>query len=39
VIVPRRATSAALNGAAQQLADALGDFLSAHPTPWFAFQE
>jgi KDO2-lipid IV(A) lauroyltransferase len=37
VVVPRKATSHALDAAAQQLADALGEFVSAHPTQWFAF--
>ncbi len=37
VVVPRRATREALDAAAQQLADALGEFVSAHPTQWFAF--
>jgi KDO2-lipid IV(A) lauroyltransferase len=37
VVVPRRATPDTLDAAAQQLADALGEFVSAHPTQWFAF--
>jgi KDO2-lipid IV(A) lauroyltransferase len=37
VIVPRKASDHALDAAAQRLADALGEFVSAHPTQWFAF--
>lgn len=39
VHVARRAGPHALDAAAQELADALGSFVSAHPTQWFAFQE
>ena len=37
VVVARRASADALDAAAQRLADALGEFVSAHPTQWFAF--
>ena len=37
VHVARRAVPAELDVAAQALADALGAFVSAHPTDWFAF--
>jgi len=37
VVVARKATTDALDAAAQQLADALGEFVSANPTQWFAF--
>ncbi|HEY3821019.1 MAG TPA: lysophospholipid acyltransferase family protein [Polyangiaceae bacterium] len=37
IVVPRKASPGALDGAAQRLADALGEFVSAHPTQWFAF--
>lgn len=36
--VPRRATDAELDAAAQHLADAMTRFLRAHPTQWFHFQ-
>jgi lauroyl/myristoyl acyltransferase len=35
--VSRHADEVALDGAAQELADALGDFLRRHPTQWFHF--
>jgi len=35
--VPRRATEADLDAAAQAIADALSRFLRAHPTQWFHF--
>jgi KDO2-lipid IV(A) lauroyltransferase len=37
--VPRHADAATVDAAAQRLADALGDFVSAHPTQWFPFHE
>ena len=37
VVLPRKASADALDAAAQRLADALGEFVSAHPTQWFAF--
>ncbi len=39
VVVPRRAGPQAVDAAAQQLADALGMFVTAHPTQWFAFHD
>ena len=39
VVVPRRAEPRAVDAAAQQLADALGMFVTAHPTQWFAFRD
>jgi lauroyl/myristoyl acyltransferase len=37
VIVPRRAEARTIDAAAQHIADALGQFVSSHPTQWFAF--
>jgi lauroyl/myristoyl acyltransferase len=37
--VPRHAGARAIAAAAQSLADALGEFVSAHPTQWFPFHE
>ncbi len=39
VSLSRRAAPPELDAAAQRLADALGTFVSAHATQWFAFQE
>lgn len=39
ISVARRADAEAIDEAAQRLADTLGDFVSAHPTQWFAFGE
>ncbi|HEY8041131.1 MAG TPA: lysophospholipid acyltransferase family protein [Polyangiaceae bacterium] len=39
VWVARHADASALDAAAQRLADALGGFVSAHPTQWFPFHE
>ncbi len=39
VHVARRAAPAELDMAAQNLADAFGGFVTAHPTDWFAFDE
>jgi lauroyl/myristoyl acyltransferase len=39
VRIPRGAAPGDVDSAAQRLADALGEFVSAHPTQWFAFQE
>jgi KDO2-lipid IV(A) lauroyltransferase len=39
IVVSRRATAAALDAAAQQIADDLSAFVSARPTQWFAFGE
>jgi lauroyl/myristoyl acyltransferase len=39
VYVARRADPGALDAAAQRVADALGKFVSAHPTQWFPFHE
>ena len=36
--VPRHADTRAIGAAAQCLADALGEFVRAHPTQWFPFQ-
>jgi lauroyl/myristoyl acyltransferase len=37
IAVPRRAETTAIDAAAQHLADALEEFVSAHPTQWFPF--
>ena len=37
VMVSRHADENEITAAAQRLADALGDFVSAHPTDWFPF--
>jgi lauroyl/myristoyl acyltransferase len=37
IAVPRRAETKAIDAAAQHLADALEEFVSAHPTQWFPF--
>ncbi len=39
IFVPRRASAAELDAAAQRLGDAMATFLSAHPTQWFRFQD
>jgi lauroyl/myristoyl acyltransferase len=39
VTVPRRAEPRVVDAAAQHIADALGQFVSAHPTQWFAFHD
>lgn len=39
IFVPRRASEAELDDAAQRLADAMSAFLSAHPTQWFRFHD
>lgn len=38
VAVLRHADDPAIDTAAQRLADALGEFVSAHPTQWFPFR-
>jgi KDO2-lipid IV(A) lauroyltransferase len=37
--IARRAGATAVDAAAQQIADALGQFVSTHPTQWFSFRE
>ena len=37
ILVPRRATEAELDAAAQSLADAMTSFIRAHPTQWLHF--
>jgi lauroyl/myristoyl acyltransferase len=39
ISVARRAEPEAIGAAAQQIADALSKFVSAHPTQWFAFHD
>lgn len=39
ICVPRRAEPTAIDAAAQHIADALEEFLSAHPTQWFPFHD
>ena len=39
ICVPRRASQAELDAAAQRLADAMSAFISAHPTQWFRFHD
>ncbi len=39
VIVRRGSNPGALDAAAQHIADALGEFVSAHPTQWFPFHD
>ena len=39
ICVPRRAEPRAIDAAAQHIADALEEFVSAHPTQWFPFHD
>jgi lauroyl/myristoyl acyltransferase len=39
ILVARRAEPTAINVAAQHIADALGEFVTAHPTQWFSFHD
>ena len=39
IVVPRRAKPAAVDAAAQRIADALEAFVREHPTQWFPFHE
>lgn len=39
ILVPRRAEARAIDTAAQRIADALSEFVSAHPTQWFPFHD
>jgi KDO2-lipid IV(A) lauroyltransferase len=39
IVVARDASDADLDRAAQRVADAMGEFLTEHPTDWFAFRE
>ncbi len=39
IVVPRGAQPRAIDGAAQRLADALGEFIATHPTQWFPFHD
>jgi lauroyl/myristoyl acyltransferase len=38
-VVDRRAAPTAIDAAAQRIADALGEFVGAHPTQWFPFHD